>query len=497
MSRPRIEEDHMRSPVLKRTGLALALAAAGFVGYRARDVSPVATALADPAPAAAPSIPARGAPDFSAIVRRYGPAVVNVSTTGMMNAANAELGGGPGGGPGDADPGDPFSEFFRRFHGPGPQGVPVRGLGSGFIVDPDGVVLTNAHVVQGASEVRVKLTDGREFPAKVVGVDRPTDVAVLRIDAKGLPAVRLGDPARTQVGEWVLAIGAPFGFENSATAGIVSAKARSLPDEGYVPFLQTDVAVNPGNSGGPLFNADGEVIGINSQIYSRSGGYQGLSFAIPIDVAMKTEKQLVAHGKVVRGRLGVTVQDVNQALAHAFGLDGASGALVSSVEKGSGAARAGVEPGDVIRKVDGKPVTRSADLPPIIADLAPGSRVHLDLWRKGAARAVDVTVGEQAGPAVASRGGPAEEHGRLGLAVRPLTPEERQRVGLEGGVVVEAANGPAERAGIREGDVVVAVNGTPVSGVEELRGVVAKAGHDVALLVQRGEARLYVPVELG
>jgi serine protease Do len=430
-------------------------------------------------------------PDFSTIVRQFGPAVVNVSTSGMRKAAFD----GPGFG--QIDPDDPFWRFFRHFGGPRPQeGVPTRGLGSGFIVGSDGVILTNAHVVADASDIQVKLTDRREFKARVVGLDKATDVAVLRIDARDLPTVKLGDPARTRVGEWVLAIGAPFGFENSATAGIVSARARSLPNEGYVPFLQTDVAVNPGNSGGPLFNLAGEVIGINSQIYSQSGGYMGLSFAIPIDVAMKVEGQLLAHGKVTRGRLGVTIQEMNQALAESFGLPKLAGALVSAVEDGSPAARGGLQPGDVILSLDGQEIASSSDLPQRVADLKPGARVKLDVWRKGRHQEIRVVVGQVQEEQVASNDGAAPQ-GRLGVTVRPITPEEQRQADLRGGVVVEGVNGPAARAGLQPGDVLLSVSGTPVTGVEQLRALVARAGKHVALLVKRGEARIFVPVAIG
>ncbi len=477
--------------------VAVAVATAGLLGaglaMRGRPLVSQAQAAPAPPPQAgpAPVAAAAGLPDFSAIVKQYGPAVVNVSTTGTTKAA---LDASPFG---QLDPDDPFWRFFRRFGGPDQPGeVPTRGLGSGFIVGGDGVILTNAHVVEGASAIRVKLTDRREFPAKVVGLDKATDVAVLRIDAKGLPTVRLGDPAHTRVGEWVLAIGSPFGFENSATAGIVSARARSLPNEGYVPFLQTDVAVNPGNSGGPLFDLAGEVIGINSQIYSRSGGYMGLSFAIPIDVAMRVEGQLLAHGKVIRGRMGVTVQDVDQALAQSFGLAKPAGALVSSVEKGSPAAKSGLQPGDVILSLDKREISTSSDLPPRVADLAPGTRATLDVWRKGSHHAIDVVIGESKESRVASADGPSER-GRLGLTVRSLTPEEHRQAEIPGGVLVEGVSGPAALAGIQPGDIVVSVSGTPVAGVEQLRKLVAQSGKHVALLVQRGEARIFVPVALG
>lgn len=458
----------------------------------ARAASVAAVAPQAPAPSASAPAAARALPDFTAIVREYGPAVVNVSTVGSVKTAD----GVPFGHGGEDDP---FFRFFRRFGPPGAPrgGMPMRGLGSGFIVKPDGLILTNAHVVDGANEVTVKLTDKREFKAKVLGLDKDTDVAVLKIDAKGLPTVKIGDPARTQVGEWVLAIGAPFGFENSATAGVVSARARSLPGEGYVPFIQTDVAVNPGNSGGPLFNLAGEVVGINSQIYSGSGGYMGISFAIPIDVAMNVEQQLVSHGKVERGRLGVTIQDVNQTLAQSFGLSRPAGALVSQVEKGSPAEAAGVKPGDVILALNGQEIAGSTDLPPRVAALKPGTTARLTLWRDRTRRDVEVKVGEGKAAKVAVSEQASKPGGRLGLAVRPLTPEEQREADVHGGAVVEDVSGPAARAGIQPGDVVLAVNGTPVTSVEELKSLVGKAGDHVALLVQRGEARIFVPVELG
>jgi serine protease Do len=362
-------------------------------------------------------------------------------------------------------------------------------MGSGFIVEPNGVILTNAHVVAGADEVRVRLTDRREFKGKVLGVDKPTDIAVIRIDAKGLPTVKLGDPGSIRVGEWVVAIGSPFGFENTVTAGIVSATSRSLPDGTYVPFIQTDAAVNPGNSGGPLFNMKGEVIGINSQIYSRTGGYQGLAFAIPVDVAANVKTQLVQHGKVERGRLGVSIQEVSQSLAQSFGLDRPRGALVAQVEKGSPAERAGIKPGDVLLGVNGKTVERSAELPPLVAAVKPGTRARLELWREGRKQTLDVTIGalnpEQVAVGPASEAG--AEAGKLGLAVRSS----------ENGLVVENATGAAARAGIRAGDVVTAVNGKPVKNVEDLKAAAEKAKGSVALLVRRGDASMFVPVEVG
>jgi serine protease Do len=331
----------------------------------------------------------------------------------------------------------------------------------------------------------------------VVGSDRRSDIAVLKIDARNLPTVRLGNPADVSVGEWVLAIGSPFGFENTATSGIVSAKSRSLSGDSYVPFLQTDVAVNPGNSGGPLFNLKGEVIGINSQIYSASGGYQGISFAIPIDVASKVKDQLVATGKVTRGRIGVVVQEVTQDLADSFGLKKPQGALVSAVEKGGPAEKAGIEPGDVIIAFDGKTIDRSADLPVLVNDVRPGQRTRLEVVRKGAGKSLDVTVGEFKEPKTAASERDGASQGKLGLAVRPLDADEAREAGVKGGVVVEAVSGPAARAGLMQGDVILSVNGAPVKGVEDLRAAAAKAGKSVAVLVQRDNAKIFVPINLG
>jgi serine protease Do len=459
------------------TALVAALAGGYALHGRAQAAEPAAKTEV---PVAEPT--AAALPDFTGIVQRYGPAVVNVSVTGAVNtSAQSEL-----------------PDFFRHFQGPRERGPMLRrGLGSGFIVKPDGIILTNAHVVDGASEVRVKLTDKREFPAKVLGVDKPTDIAVLKIEAKDLPTVSIGDSSSVRVGEWVLAIGEPFGLENTATAGIVSARSRSLPNEGYVPFIQTDVAVNPGNSGGPLFDLNGKVIGINSQIYSESGGYMGLSFAIPIDVAMHVEEQLVAHGKVTRAQLGVTIQDVNQSLAESFGLDKPQGALVSSVVPNGPAAKAGLKPGDVILALNGQEVSGSSDLPPRVAKLQPGSTAKLDVWRDHRRREIDVKLGELNEKPAARAENDGAHDDRLGLAVRPLTPDEQQQAGVQGGVIVQDAQGPAARAGIQPGDVLVAVNGTPVTDVQQLKQLVSKSGKHVALLVDRGDARIFVPVDIG
>jgi serine protease Do len=449
------------------------------------------------APAAAPASRAVPLPDyasqlpgFSALVERYGPAVVNISVKATVKESGIpDFGFGPD---------DPFFRFFQGI--PMPRGrerdVPVRGEGSGFIVRANGIVLTNAHVVDGAREVTVKLTDKREFTARVLGADDKSDVAVLKINARDLPTVQVGDAAQVKVGDWVVAIGAPFGFENSVTQGIVSAKGRTLPDGSYVPFIQTDVAINPGNSGGPLFNLKGEVVGINSQIYSRSGGYQGVSFAIPVDVAMSVAGQLEKTGHVTRGRIGVGIQPVNQALAESFGLKQAQGALVSSVEKNSPAERAGIEAGDVILSLDGRAVTDASELPVAVASLAPGTKVTLGVWRKGRLQDVKVTLGEMAPTETASADEP-DAPGRLGLAVRPLSPSERREAGTDGGLRVEDASGPAAEAGIQAGDIVLSANGQPVRTVEQLRQIVANTRSHVALLVQRGETRIFVPVQIG
>lgn len=429
-------------------------------------------------------------PDFSALVDAYGPAVVNVTTV----TSSREASGNPPG----MSPDDPFFDFFRGF-GNGPRGrtPPMRGEGSGFVVSADGYILTNAHVVDDANEVTVRMTDRREYRAKVVGIDKSTDVAVLKIDAKNLPVVRVGDPQALKAGEWVIAIGSPFGFENSVTAGIVSAKARSL-DAAYTPFIQTDVAVNPGNSGGPLFNLKGEVVGINSQIYSRTGGYQGVSFAIPIDVAMNVKGQLVATGRVQRGRIGVAIQEVNQTLADSFRLSRPRGALVSEVTKGGPGADAGLKPGDVILAVNGMDIERSSELPPLVAAIKPGTQATLTVWRDKSERAVKIKIGEleeKQAVAQADDTGSADT-GKLGLAVRPLTGDERDELHTAGRIVVEDADGPAAIAGVERGDVIIAVNGAPVASIGEFRNAVNAAGATVALLIQRDGAQIFVPVRV-
>jgi len=482
--------------VVASLGLAALLSACGSnapaTGEAPAGPGPAAVQHAEAPPPVPVQLNEVGLPDFSKLVDAFGRAVVNVATVGRVPAGHD---GVPG-----LSPDDPMHEFFKRFGFGAPQGPrpPSRGEGSGFVVSPDGYILTNAHVVDGASDVTVRMTDRREYSARVVGVDPRTDIAVLKIEAQGLPYVRLGDPDSLKVGEWVVAIGSPFGFENSVTAGIVSAKSRSLPGDAYTPFIQTDVAVNPGNSGGPLFNLKGEVVGINSQIYSRTGGYQGVSFAIPIDVAIGVRDQLIANGRVERGRIGVTIQDVDQALADSFGLERPQGALVSSVERDGPAAAAGVKPGDVILAVDGKPVEHSGHLPPMIAVIKPGAKTTLTLWRDKARRELTLQVAELEEERVAEAGaGRSEEGGKLGLAVRPLSPEERRMSGTEGRLLVEEVDGPAALAGVEPGDIILAVNGRKVESVKALRDAVDASGRTVALLIQRGEAQIYVPVRLG
>ncbi len=443
-------------------------------------------------PVQAPAI-VSGLPDFSALVAAYGSTVVNVTTVSQREVSE---GSAPG-----LSPDDQFYDFFRRFGFGTPRNQPppiARGEGSGFLISADGYILTNAHVVDRAREVTVRMTDRREYRARVVGVDARTDVAVLKIDADRLPFVRIGDPAALKAGQWVVAIGSPFGFDNSVTAGIISATARSLPGDAYTPFIQTDVAVNPGNSGGPLFNLQGEVVGINSQIYSRTGGYQGVSFAIPIDVAMHVRNQLVANGRVERGRIGVTIQDVNQALADSFRLPRPSGALISQVEAGGPADKAGLKAGDVILAVDGRAIERSGELPAMIAAIKPGSEATLEIWRDRAKRKLRVRLGElEDEPAVAWRQ-PATDSdtGKLGLAVRPLSASERRQLRTEGRLLVEETAGPAAQAGVEPGDVLLAVNGVPVASVGDFRKAVTQSGESVALLVQRGAAQIYIPVRM-
>jgi serine protease Do len=461
----------------------------------------------------------RELPDFTDLVDRQGPAVVNISTTSDRRAGASQI---PG-----IDENDPLYDFFRRFiprqqpgpnqgpgpgqgpgpspQQPGPRSFEQRSLGSGFLVSADGYVLTNAHVVNNADEITVKLTDKREFKARVIGADARTDLAVLKIDATGLPAVKFGDPNKLRVGEWVLAIGSPFGFDNTVTAGIVSAKGRSLPQENFVPFIQTDVAINPGNSGGPLFNMRGEVVGINSQIYSRTGGFMGLSFAIPIDVAMDVQSQLRSAGRVQRGRIGVVIQEVSKELADSFGLRNALGALVNSVEKGGPAEKAGVEVGDIITKYDGKPVASSSDLPRMVGSTKPGARIGMEVWRKGGSRDLAVVVGELPEDRVASRvptrqRQAEQQANRLGLVVNDLSPEQRRDMKLNGaGVIIEDVR-QTVRADVRPGDVITAVTTrgqtTELKSADQFNKLLSQIDRNatMTLHVRRGESNLFVPI---
>ena len=442
-------------------------------------------------------------PDFTDLVDKHGPTVVNISTTQTIrgNRAFPQL---P-----DLDEDDPMFEFFKRFipRQPGmPRDFQNKSLGSGFIISQDGYIMTNAHVVESADEIAVKLTDKREFKAKVIGTDKRTDVALIKIEASGLPTVKMGDPAKLRVGEGVVAIGSPFGFENSVTAGIVSAKGRALPQENFVPFIQTDVAINPGNSGGPLFNMKGEVVGINSQIYSRTGGYMGVAFAIPIDVAMEVQSQLRATGRVSRGRIGVVIQELTKELAESFGLPKPAGALVNSVEKGGPAEKAGVEAGDIILKFDGKAVTASSDLPRIVGATRPGSKVPMQVWRKGAARDLSVTVGEIPEEKTAQRGQkrtkPAEAAAnRLGLVLSELSPEQKRELKIANGLLVEDIRANGSRVDLRPGDVILAVvhkgSSTEAKTVDQFNKLLSQFDKSatITLLVKRGEQQTYITLK--
>lgn len=442
-------------------------------------------------------LPAVTMPDFSALVERYGPAVVNVEVVERPQAN----------GRGGLDADDPLNDFFRRFGIPNQGGgqprnaPPAHGTGSGFIVSPDGYILTNAHVVSSAQTVTVRLTDRREFQAKVVGQDERTDVAVIKIEAQSLPVVKIGDPRSLKPGQWVVAIGSPFNFDNTATAGIVSATARSLPSDNYVPFIQTDVAVNPGNSGGPLFNTRGEVVGINSQIFSQTGSYMGLSFAIPIDIAVNVENQIIKTGHVVRGRIGVTIQDVNAAFAESFGLGRPRGALVSSVEPGGPAEKAGIKPGDVILAVNGQSIDHYGELSLTISNMHPGTDAHLSVWRGGKAQDMSVKIAvvndDQDKTASRAAKGPASGQAeRLGLSVRALTADEKQQAQTDGTLVVENVAGPAQAAGVQPGDIILGVNGRTVRSTQELVAASKTAGKTIALLIQRQDQQIFVPLRL-
>jgi serine protease Do len=449
-------------------------------------------------------------PDFTRLVEEQGSAVVNISTTQAVRRTGGALPQIPG------MEDDEIQEFFRRFiprqqpgepglgQGPGPRSE-SRSLGSGFILSADGYIMTNAHVVEGADEINVRFTDKREFKAKVIGADKRTDVALIKIEASSLPSVRFGDPSKLKVGEWVVAIGAPFGFENTVTAGIVSAKGRSLPQENFVPFIQTDVAINPGNSGGPLFNMRGEVVGINSQIYSRTGGFMGLSFAIPIDVALDIQKQLREKGRVARGRIGVVIQEVTRDLATSFGLDRPRGALVNSVEKGSPADRAGIEATDIIIGFDGKPVESSSDLPRLVGSTRPGSQAAVEVWRKGAARKLAITVGELQEERIAARDTPRSQKpsetpaNRLGIVVAELSADQKKDMKLSGGLVVTDVR-PDARADVRRGDVLLTLvhkgQHVELKSVEQFNKLLAGLDKSAVftLQVRRGDSMAFVTI---
>ena len=479
-------------PALWRHALTLALAAAALAGVAS-------------VPAQAQT---RELPDFTELAERVGPSVVNIRTT-ERSRSSARAQGGP-----EMD--EEMQEFFRRFFGvplpgqpqprtpqqrPGqPEEVP-RGVGSGFILTPDGYVMTNAHVVDGADDVYVTLTDKREFKARIIGADKRTDVAVVKIEAAGLPAVRIGDVSKLKVGEWVMAIGSPFGLDNTVTAGIVSAKARDTGD--YLPFIQTDVAINPGNSGGPLLNLRGEVVGINSQIYSRSGGFMGISFAIPIDEATRVADQLRSSGRVIRGRIGVQIDQVTKEVAESIGLGKPVGALVRSVEPGGPAEKAGLEAGDIITRFDGRPIEKAADLPRIVGNSRPGAKLGLQVFRRGSYRDLSVTVAEieperprrvaAAEPRSSAASGPVQA---LGLTVSDLNEAQRRELKLKGGVRVDAVDGAAARAGLREGDIILAVGNTEVTDLKQFEAALAKVDRSKPfnMLLRRGEWAQYVVI---
>jgi serine protease Do len=440
-------------------------------------------------------------PNFAAITEQYGPAVVNVSVRGKKaKPSKSSM-------PRDFENMPGLPEMFKRFgipmpeqRGRSPQGPRASGQGSGFIVSQDGLILTNAHVVGNSEDVTVRMTDRREYAAKVLGFDTRTDVAVLKIEASDLPTVKLGNPNALRPGQWVAAIGSPFGFENTVTVGVVSAKGRSLPSDGIVPFIQTDVAVNPGNSGGPLINAAGEVIGINSQIFSRTGGYQGLSFAIPIDMALQVQDQITENGEVQHARLGVLIQPVNDKLAQAFGLDRPRGALVSEVSPDSAAQRAGLRAGDIILKANDQTIERSASLPAIVSLSSPKESMTFEIWRDKKPVTITATPTRSSTEKVAKLDKPGtdgEQAPKLGLSLRQLEPGDKDATGRDNGLVVVDVQGAAQRAGIREGDVVLQVNGVSVSSIDEIREQLKTVDESVAILIERNKRKTYVPVPVG
>lgn len=434
-------------------------------------------------------------PNFVDLVEKYGKGVVNISIVKKAKTIQMDS---PFGGLDEQS-----AEIFRRFGFPLPFGggsrhtPEQRGTGSGFIISADGLILTNHHVVEGADEIKVRLTDKREFKGKVLGSDPKTDIAVVKIDAKDLPVLKMGNSDNLKVGEWVAAIGSPFGLDNTVTAGIVSAKSRKLPDDQFVPFIQTDVAVNPGNSGGPLFNMDGEVVGINSQIFSTSGGFMGLSFAIPIDLALEIKDQLVKSGKVTRGRIGVMIQNITPELAESFGLKDQKGAIVAQIEKDGPAAKSKLREGDVITAVNGKAVESSADMPVMISAMKPGSTVKLTVLRDGKSEEVSVMVSEApSSPSGVASADSASSGTKLGVSVRALTKQESEKAGTEG-VLVEKVQGAAEKAGILTGDIIVNVNGQAIKAPSDLRSALSGVKKSARVLVQRGKSRIFIPVRIG
>jgi serine protease Do len=483
------------NPVARKLLSAVLLSAAGIL------CSGLAGALVQSAYAAGVA----GLPDFADLAEKTGPAVVNIRTTERVRQG--------AGGSEDEE----MQEFFRRFFGVpvprqqqpdrAPRGrkqVPQqeeevpRGVGSGFIISADGFVLTNAHVVDGADDVYVTLTDKREFKAKIVGVDKRTDVAVVKIEGNNLPRLTMGDPSKLRVGEWVIAIGSPFGLDNTVTAGIISAKARDTGE--YLPLIQTDVAVNPGNSGGPLINMRGEVVGINSQIYSRSGGYMGISFAVPIDEAMRVAEQLRTTGRVTRGRIGVQIGEVTKDVAESLGLSRAHGALIQRVEPNGPAERGGLEAGDIILKFNGTPIEKSTDLPRLVGATKPGSRANLTVWRKGANRELGLTVAELEADKTPTKEGrkakPEQSANALGLIVSDLSEAQKRELKLDGGAVVEATEGTAARAGLRPGDIILRLNNNDVRDAKQFNALVGKLDpkKTAVVLVRRGDASQFVPI---
>jgi serine protease Do len=447
---------------------------------------------------------AKDLPDFTELAEKHGAEVVNISVTQNVHTDSSAM-------PFPGMEGDEqMQEFFKHF---GIPGIPGQGgapqqdyksqsLGSGFIISSDGYILTNAHVVNEADEVIVKLYDKREFKAKIIGTDKRTDVALVKIEATGLPKVMVGDPAKLKVGEWVAAIGSPFGLENTMTAGIVSAKGRALPQENFVPFIQTDVAINPGNSGGPLFNLAGEVVGINSQIYSRSGGSMGLSFSIPIDVAIDISNQLKSSGKITRGWLGIAIQEITKDLAESFGMKNTNGALVASVEKNGPADKGGLEAGDVITKFDGKTITTSADLPRAVGATRPGKMAVVELLHKGNIKTLNIGVGEMPSEAVEvaqnSKSAPKAETNKIGLSLKELTPQQKKKLNGKNGLLVIDSIGASAQAGIRRGDVVLGLNNSESQSVDLFNKQINSVaiGKTIAVLVLRGENTLYVPIKV-